>query len=513
MNTCFRGVIRQALAVGAALAAAGPALAAGQQAEKLDVPALSRLIDQGIGQRLDAEHVQPGPLADDAEFLRRVYLDLTGVIPAADRARAFLDSKDPDKRAKLIDELLASPAFGRHMADIWQALLLPRTSDNRRLNSAPMTQWLEEHFNNNTPWDEFVTELITASGPQDKNGAVTFFLANATVDKYTDQTSKLFLGIQLQCAQCHNHPFTGWKQEEYWGMAQFFIKVRADRVQQAARQGNVPGVSENAAPRGRRAPLPMSAKRVPAKFLQGEQPKLNASGPYRPVLAKWMTSPGNKFFARAMVNRTWAQLFGRGIVNPVDDMHDGNAPSHPELLKQLSEQFVASGFDLKHLIRGICNSQAYQRTSKVGKEEADPSLFARAAVKVMTPEQLYDSLEAVLGRADRPAQARRGPQQRGPAITPRAQFVNFFLVEEGSDPTEYQAGIPQVLRLMNSARTNAGGALLREAMKPGRPPAEVIEHLYLATLSRRPTADETRRLTASYGIGGFRRQKPFSLIR
>src|SRR5262245_41579029 len=151
------------------------------------------------------------------------------------------------------------------------------------------------------------------------------------------------------------------------------MKVRADRVQQAARNGNTPGVTESNGPRGRGMALPESAKRVPAKFLQGEEPKLNTSEPYRPVLAKWLTSGENKYFARAMVNRTWAQFFGRGLVNPVDDMHEKNLASHPELLKDLTKQFVASEFDLKHLIRSICNSEAYQRTSKVGDDEVDPA--------------------------------------------------------------------------------------------------------------------------------------------
>src|SRR5262249_22344672 len=160
--------------------------------------------------------------------------------------------------------------------------------------------WLEDSFNSNKPWDQFVTELLTASGTQDKNGAVTFFLANQTADKYTDTVSRLFLGVQLQCAQCHNHPFTGWKQTENWGMAMFFSKVRSDRVQAAARQGNSPGVSESEKGRGR---LPVSAKIVPAKFLMGVEPKLDTAEPYRPVLAKWLTAADNPFFARAMANR------------------------------------------------------------------------------------------------------------------------------------------------------------------------------------------------------------------
>src|SRR6266566_286255 len=293
-------------------------------AVKLDAVALSARIDVAIQQCLDAEKITPSPRSEDAEFVRRVYLDIAGVIPSAAKVAAFLDSRDPNKRAKLIDELLADPLFGKHMADIWQNLLLPRNSDNRRLKNEPMTSWLEEQFNANKGWDKLVSNLLTASGPQDKNGAVTFFLANPTADKMNDQVCRLFLGVQLQCAQCHNHPFTEWKQTEYWAMAAFFTKVRPDNVRKAAKGDGNPGVGEsNVAPRGKQPKLPESAKIVPAKFLMGEQPKLDPNGPARPTLAKWLTAPQNPFFAKSMVNRTWGHFFGRGLVNPVDNMHDG----------------------------------------------------------------------------------------------------------------------------------------------------------------------------------------------
>src|SRR5262249_54917844 len=159
-----------------------------------------------------ANSMSVSPLADDAEFLRRAYLDITGTIPTPEKAAAFLDGTDPGKRAMLIDELLASPNYGRHMADLWAGQMLPRLSDNRRLQAEPMAQWLETQFSSNVAWDKFVTELLTATGAQEKNGAVTYFLANNTVDKINDSVTRLFLGVQLQCAQCHNHPFTGWKQ-------------------------------------------------------------------------------------------------------------------------------------------------------------------------------------------------------------------------------------------------------------------------------------------------------------
>jgi Protein of unknown function (DUF1549)/Protein of unknown function (DUF1553) len=498
-----RRITAEALAILLILGTAVPAAhsATPSSATDVDEAALAQRIDQAIGQRLQAERIKPSPLADDAEFLRRAYLDITGIIPSADKAAAFLDSKDPTKRAKLIDELLASPRFGQHMADIWKGYLLPRTSDNRQLQTEPLTRWLAESFNGDKPWDQLVTELITASGKQDEHGAVTFFLANPTADKVTDAVSRLFLGVQLQCAQCHNHPFTKWKQTEYWGMAAFFTKVKTDRVKQAAKQGDAAAVSEDA--KGGPAKLPMSAKVVPAKFLQGEEPKLDRAAPYRPVLAKWMTSPENPFFARAMANRLWAQFFGRGIVDPVDDMHDGNPPSHPELLQELAEQFAAHHFDVKFLIRASCNSRTYQRTSKPNdKDDSGANLFAHMAIKVNSPEQLYDSLLVVLGAPGEAAKGRKAPNQKAPnqgkktpGADPRAVFVNFFLSEDGADPTQYQAGIPQALRLMNSPQLSSGALILEQALKSAQPPAQIVERLYLATLSRRPTSSESQRLT------------------
>jgi hypothetical protein len=468
---------------------------------KLDSQALARHIDEALDARLRSENVAPSPRSDDAEFLRRVYLDLTGHIPSAEKAAAFLDSRDANKRAALIDELLAAGDYGKHQADIWQSMLLPRTSDNRLVPFDKMTTWLEKNFNDNTPWDRMVREILTATGDMDKDGAVVYFLANATPDKLTDNATRLFLGVQLQCAQCHNHPFTDWKQDTYWGMAAFFTKVRLEGNprQAAMRQGTLK-VGEG--DRGRPLRLPDSAKKVPPKFLQGEQPQITGDA-LRPVLANWMTNAKNPYFSRAMVNRSWAQLFGRGIVNPVDDMHDGNVPSHPELLTDLADQFAANGFNVKYLLRALCNSRAYQRTSKPtpADQEAGPELFARMAVKVMSPEQLFDSLVQVLGAPDQVNLPRR-PNAMAAArfrnITPRTLFVAFFKGDDNADPTEYQAGIPQVLRMMNSPQLN-NASMLNPLLKAAKPPQEIVDHLYLATLARRPSPQERSRSLALIG--------------
>jgi hypothetical protein len=469
---------------------------------KLDAAALAALIDKAVDQRLAEEKVKPSPQADDAEFCRRVYLDLAGHIPPADKAAAFLDSKDADKRAKLIDELLAGEDFGKHQADVWQHLLVQRTSDNRRISLDPMYEWLEKSFNADKPWDKLATDLLTAEGTQEDNGAVTYYLANAGVDKMTDSTTRLFLGVKLQCAQCHNHPFAEWKQTEYWGMAAFFRKVQLEGVNRngAAQQGATPGVSEGGDAKGKRGlPVPDSAKNQPAKFLGGPEAKLGAKEPARPALARWMTSAENPYFSKAMVNRTWGQLFGRGVINPVDDLGGENMPSHPQLFTDLADQFAANGFDLKYLYRAVCNSRTYQRTSKpsAGNEDADAALYARMPVKVMTPEQQFDSLVLVNAPGTDPrtmkgGQRPQGPQGRYGPNTPRGAFVAFFEVED-ADPTEYVAGIPQALRLMNAPQLN-NAAVVNGLLKKGDGPAQVVEQLYLVTLSRRPTDAEQQRV-------------------
>ncbi len=467
--------------------------------KKIDTAALAKLIDQEINKRITAEKAKSSGLCDDSEFVRRVHLDLVGVIPSADKVMAFLASKESNKRAKLIDELLNDPRFGVHHAEQWAVLMVPRESNNRALSQKPLEKWMAEHFNKNTPINKLIHELITTTGEIDKNPAGTYFVANPTVDKITDNVTRMFLGVQLQCAQCHNHPFTDWKQTEYWAMATFFIKTKVNGTpQQAAKKGVTLAVSEN--PKAKAAKkgggLPESYKNVPAKFLQGDTPKLNATDPYRPVLADWMTSTENKFFARAMVNRFWYQMFGRGIVNPVDDMHDDNAATHPELLSTLTEQFKLNGFDVKYLLRAICNSEVYQRSSVTVTDAAsnDPELYAQREMRVMSPEQMYDSLTTILGAAaradskDKKAVAKKGPQ------TPRDQFVNFFRVED-ANPLEYQNGIPQALRVMNSPFTNRAEAIAADITKGAKTPAEAIEKIYLSGLARRPSAAELQRLT------------------
>lgn len=465
----------------------------------LDTQALAQRIDAHIQALLAQDRIAASPISSDAEYCRRVYLDLTGRIPTIDQVNEFLADSRKDKREQLVDKVLASPNHGKHMADLWQALLMPPNSDNRRLDPQPMIDWLEKAFTENKPWDKMVQEILTASGAQDKNGATTYFLANSAIDRLTDSVCKLFMGVQLQCAQCHNHPFNpAWKQDDYWSTAAFFMKVQAQPPR--GKDAKIPTVMEKNGARNKKG-LPDSAKKLPPKFPAGEKPALTEKDLYRPAFASWLTNEKNPFFAKAAVNRVWAQMFGRGLVHPVDDIHDGNPPSHPGLLEDLAQQFKANKYNLHHLFKSICLSEAYQRTSKPsqGNEKASSHYLARMPVKVMTPEQMYDSLTDLfaanqaksakdLTKEEKKAnkiQGRPGPAQRN-------QFIAFFKGEEGADQTEYQAGIPQVLRLMNAPQLNSP-AILRY-LDPKATPDANIERLYLAILGRKPESTELKRM-------------------
>jgi hypothetical protein len=489
----------------------------------LGAPDLARLIDDHIEKRLPEKKIPASPRADDAEFHRRLYLDLHGVIPSADKVVAFLDSRDPDKRGKVIDQLLADPQYGRHMADVWDDLLVPRDVPGAEAAVEPLTGYLEKQFNANLPWDQLVRELLTAKGPHTENGAVIYQLANRTTPMVVDSVTRTFLALPLECAQCHDHPYTHWQQADYWGMAAFFSGVNRPGLMKTGayvslakdKSGTLQlgraGIEERPGLlRGHLPPPPGQQRQkgnsdaVPARFPGGRPMDLKSNEPVlaRPLFAQWLTASDNPYFARATVNRAWRHFFGQALVNPVDDMFKPEATAtHPELLESLSSQFVSAGYDLKHLTRAVCNSQAYQRSSKSVKGNAgDTTLYSRMPVKVMTAEQLWDSLVVVFGRDPvklpnplwerRAINALRGGEPR----TPRGQFVKYFQSEKGVAPTDFTQGIPHALRLMNGVQFNNVDELLARLAPADGTPEKVIEALYLATLSRRPTAEDATQM-------------------
>ncbi len=450
---------------------------------------LSELIDRQIQTRLDREKVQRLPAADEATFLRRVCLDLHGVVPSAERTVRFLESRDPDKRSQLIEELLASPRFGEHFGDIWQGYLISPLANEQRMQTERFAGWLSERFNKNDGWDRTVFDLMTAAGKLDENPEVTYLIEGRyplSITDLTDLSSRYFLGIRLNCTQCHDHPFVEWKQRDYWGMAAFFTEIQTPgRPKTVYRFGvkDDPNISLAAL---NETDMLEGFQSQPPTFLGGKAWEDQAGTPRRTALARWATSPENPYFARAMVNRMWWHFFGRGIVNPVDDMHTGNPPSHPELLELLSQRFAESRFDLKLLCRAILNSRSYQQASRPGeKPDEEAKLFARMQVKVLTPEQLYDSLETILG----PPGKTRGINTR---LGVRHEFCQFFASDGDADPTRYERGIPHALRLMNSPQFAGRNLQAMVSRIAGSTPTadKTVEALFLTIFARRPTPKE-----------------------
>ncbi|MCO6459133.1 MAG: DUF1549 domain-containing protein, partial [Pirellulaceae bacterium] len=444
-------------------------------------------IDARVHERLESSGIPLSAPATDAEFLRRVCLDLHGVIPTAERVRTFLANKAANRRAALIDELLADPRFAAHLADLWDDYLMP-AADDPRLAKQQLNAWLETAFRQRS-WDRIVQELVTASGHRDENAAVSYlFKGRETLSpaELTDLVSQYFLGVRLNCAQCHDHPFASWTQDDYWGVAAFFTQIQyTDRRQMKS------GVIRDDLALDVRKLENADRLREP-RFPRGEVPELRVAR--RQALALWMTSSENPFFARAMVNRIWWQLFGRGLVEPVDDMHEGHAATHPELLAELTEQFVASGHDLRFLCGAICNSQTYQRTSRPAPgNEQDRTGYSRMAVKVFTPEQLYDSLALLLP-------ATSTPKRFVGNADPREEFVRFFRSDGDPAPTVYDRGIPQTLRMLNAPQwfsPRGEAAMVRRLVEPEMEAPAALEQLYLCVLARTPTEDE-RQILADF---------------
>lgn len=488
---------------------------------------VARQLDQIIDKALAESKVPASAQSDDAEFARRLSLDLRGRITTPDRIAKFVTDKDPAKRQKLIEDFLDDPEYGEHFGIIWYHRLVKKTMDNGQIISNTFENWLAGEFNKNTPWDQLVRQIIMAEGERDKNPTTVFYLAHSEGNKQPEvqparvvaTMSQMFMGVRLECCECHNHPFDdGLKQKDFWGVAAFFEGMHATHT--ARRDDGTPTITEkftkgNARRRqleGQREPAPFGQIVIPdtngktekARFLHGETPALSQSKSPRTVFLDWLTTKENPYFARGMANKMWANFFGKGIIEPVDDMRDLSKATHPELLELLAQEFTNSGYDVKHLIRCIVSSQTYQRTSKpLPANKEDKVLYSHAPIKVMTADMLYDSLEVVLKHA--PTTTPTGPRARqlqamamrkGRGNT-RDQFRAFFHAEADDDAgvtEEYSHGIPQVLRLMNDATMNNINALVTDLMKQSTTPEQMIQTLYLRILSRYASSKEVARM-------------------
>jgi hypothetical protein len=487
------------------------ALCGAEVAAPPDSAALTAKIDRHIEAGWKANGVTPAATSSDSEFLRRVYLDLAGHIPHVAKVRDFLDDSRPDKRQRIVDELLDGPGYVAHFGTVWRREWLPQTVNNPQFQFfGPQFEiWLRRQLRQNVAYDKVVRDLLTAPpgasfGGQPYDASTpppsAFLDVNETkAENVAAATARLFLGVKIECAQCHNHPFETWTRQQFWEFASFFA-----------------GLTPVDAQRFRRAPveaveirsltIPDTDKKVNARFLDGKLPTFKEKVSSRVTLADWMTAKDNPYFARNAANRMWAQFFGVGLIDPVDEPGDSNPPSHPELLDDLAKSFAESNFDLKYLIRAIVNSKAYQLSSFApGASSTGDRTFARMRVRGLTPEQLFDSLALATYFADEDTQAsRRQFGVNGPA---RAGILAKFNSTER--PSEVQTSILQALTLMNgkfigdlTSLDEKKNGTVAAIDAPFFTTSQKIEALYLAVLSRKPAADELAKLTTYVDKGG-----------
>ena len=458
-------------------------------------------IDRHFATSWQQNHVEPAPHCTDEEFVRRLYLDLAGRIPAVSEVREFLEDTRPDKRQHLVEHLLDHPAFVRHFTILWRNALLPDAfSDQQSRALVPgFEAWLWGQFSVGKPYDQMVRELITTpldfgNNPDGLLGSAStpsaFFLSRRIQpENLATGTARAFLGVRLDCAQCHDHPFDKWKQPQFWSLAAFFGGFATPPG--AADENAMLAMREKDNVRSIR--IPSTGETVHAAFLTGEEPRWTENESSRSQLADWMTSSDNPWFAAMAANRMWALFFGQGIVHPIDDFSDNNPPSHPEVLELLAQQFVAHDFDLRFLVRTLTATRVYQTTSRqTHSSQSDPAQFARSALRGLTPEQVFDSLAEATGfyqpyRTDNPFVI--------DTDSPRGQFLELFR-DEGESPLLRETTILQALAMMNgqfiSEATGAEKSLTLRAVTefPLMSQQEQLETLFLAAFSRRPTVEE-----------------------
>jgi hypothetical protein len=462
-------------------------------------------IDDLLTKRMTAAKVKPAPLADDAEFLRRIYLDLAGRIPSVAETRTFLADKQPDRRAKVVDRLLASPRYALHFSSYYRNLLIPEANNNFfvRLQQDGFESWLKKQLAANVGYDRMTRELLTVSvgnGNQfdffgGQEGAGAFYAAKEyKPESLAAGAARVFLGVRVECAQCHKHPFAEWTKEQFWGLAAFFSGIKS-------RKQNDVVFAESENRYKREITIPSSEKVIKAQFLDGTQPNWDSGATTRAAFADWVISPTNPYFARAAVNRTWAYFLGTGLVEPIDEMIGSSSDGyHPELLDLLAREFTEHKYDLKFLIRTITLTQAYQRTSSApagDKSKLDATMFSRMPLRGLTPEQLFDSVAMATGFRDSSEMNPLG-EVIGGKVPPRSQFLAKF-ANQTERATMAQTSILQALSLMNgkvvadatSLEHSETLAALIDA--PFLSTAERIEALYLAALSRPASEKELRR--------------------
>jgi hypothetical protein len=460
-------------------------------------PPPANAIDELVFARQKQLQLLPAAVAADEVFLRRVYLDAIGTLPTVDEARDFLDSKDADKRSKLIDKLLARDEFALFWALKWADVLRgsPTTISERGVHS--FHRYLVKMVGEDRPITDLARDLLTSSGNTLNKPGANFYRVARTPEEAAETAAQLFLGVRVQCAKCHNHPFESITQTDYFGLAAFFAQVQF--------KGSQFGLDDEIVfvQPGREVQNPLTRRPQPPVAFGVKAGPFAPDDDRRRAFADWLTKPGNKYFAPSVANRVWFHLMGKGIVDPVDDFRDTNPPSNPELLQLLAEEFAKNGYRLKPLVRFILNSRTYQLADEAPKQSdraANPDrYFVKASVRMLAAEQVLDAVSQATGV---PESFKGYPAGTRALDLPEGGFEHPFL-QAFSRPVrdvicecarEEDPSLPQVLHMLNNAgvlaKVRSPKGRVATWRKDGLTPDEIVERIYLATLSRRPTPHE-----------------------
>ncbi|MFM7037376.1 MAG: DUF1549 and DUF1553 domain-containing protein [Planctomycetaceae bacterium] len=465
-------------------------------------PPEKTFVDRLVFSKLRQLGIPPAELCDDAAFIRRATVDLTGRLPSVSETEQFVADKDPSKRDRLVDRLVDSPGYSDYFANKWGAVL---RNKRRQATDIQYTYrfhaWIRRALRDNMPYDQFVRSVLTATGDSETHPPAAWYREVATSTQQMEDVAQLFLGMRLACAKCHHHPFERWSQQDYYGFEAFFSQVglKNSRYNPQLNQPDAVYVKSQL-PKARN---PRTGLDVPPTGLGGQPLEIAAWDDARQHLVDWMAEPSNPFFAKALVNRYWKHFFGRGIVDPEDDLRVTNPPSNPELLDALSKHFVDQRFNIKDLVRTICKSSVYQLSSEPTESNlADTQNFSRFYPRRLTAEVLYDAVNAV---AETPSSFGTIPQGTTAVQLPDNGFNNYFLQVFGKPEAESacecersaEANLSQSLHLLNSSdvqgRLQSGqGRAARFGRDKERSVEDRITEIYLAAFSRRPTPDEIR---------------------
>ena len=475
-----------------------------------DLPPERNFVDKAVFARLKEVGIPPSGICSDPTFLRRVTLVLASRLPTAEEARHFEADRTPDKRARWIDQLLESGEYADTFANYWSSLLRNRRGDliNTRDPShvhgnIAFHGWLRESLYRNKPYDQMARELLTATGEAADNPAVTWYRQLNTQIIQTEDTAQLFLGVRIQCAQCHHHPYEQWSQRDYYALGAYFSQV--DRTVSPSRMAEFVVSLKRTLPE---ATHKKTGEKVPPSAIGSKAPVLSPDEDAREALADWMAEKSNPFFAKALVNRYWKILFNRGLVDPEDDIRDTNPPSHPELLETLAADFIRSGFDLKQLLRTLTNSSTFQLDSAPNPHNAaEGQYFSRFYARRLSAEQLLDAVNSIAGTTDNWANQ---PAATKAVQLPDNSYNTGGILREFGRPDsstactcerQSNASLGQSLLLATSDQiqnklANPSGTAKRLADEKNRSAEEKLRELYFAAYGRPPLSEELARAQA-----------------